>query len=373
MMTDYDVIIIGARIAGSVLASQLGDRGHRVLLLDRDTFPSDTLSTHFFRAPAMRVFDAMCVLDEIEANAPRLTVDYNVVDGTVFPEPVDEPEDYPYYLCVRRITLDDILVRRAQGTEGVEMREGAVATGLLWEDGCCVGVKWKDKENDRRLEARARAVIGADGVRSTLARKVDPEVEDERPVERTMYYGYYRNLPAKDGPAAEFHFLGNRLVYCIPTDDDLTLLAATVPIEEFDQFRSDPEGKLMAVLESMTALAPRLTEVAREGPVRGTGTIPCFRRVPYGPGWALVGDAGMTLDPWSGQGIDQAATHATMLAEQLDAFLTEESDWGSAMKAYHQARNEFSQKVYRRTANFAPDLRPMTQKALERRGLGGDR
>ena len=368
-MSDYDVIIVGARIAGSVLASHLGDRGHRVLLLDRDTFPSDTLSTHFFRAPAIRVFDALGVLGEVEAEAPRLTVDYNVIDGTVFPEAVDEPEDYPYYLCVRRITLDHILVRRAQRTECVEMCEGAVVTGLLWEDGCCIGVKWREKRNGRQLEARARAVIGADGVRSTLARKVEPEVEDERPVERAMYYAYYRNIPAKNGPAPEFHFLGNQLVYCIPTDDNLTLLAASVPIEEFDQFRSDPEGKLIAVLESMTALAPRLTEMEREGPVRGTGTIPCFRRVPYGPGWALVGDAGMTLDPWSGQGIDQASTQATMLADQLDAFLTMESDWGSTMKAYHQARNEFSQKVYRRTANFAADLRPMTQKALERRGL----
>jgi 2-polyprenyl-6-methoxyphenol hydroxylase-like FAD-dependent oxidoreductase len=366
-VTDYDIIIIGARIAGSVLASHLGDRGHRALLLDRNTFPSDTLSTHFFRAPALRAFDAIGVLDEVEASAPRLTVDYNVVDDIVFPEPVDEPDDYPYYLCVRRIALDHILVRRAQGTEGIEMREGAVATGLLWDDGRCVGVTWKEK--DDRFEARARAVIGADGVHSTVARKVEPKVEDERPVERTMYYAYYRGIPPKEGPAAEFHFLGDQLAYCIPTNDDLTLLAASLPIEEFGRFRSDPEGTLMSVLESMTALAPRLTEAEREGPVRGTGSIPCFRRVPYGHGWALVGDAGMTLDPWSGQGIDQASTHATILADQLDAFLTEESDWESAMEAYHQARNEFSQKAYRRTADFAPDLRPMTQKALERRGL----
>jgi len=366
-MADYDVIIIGARIAGSVLASHLGDRGHHVLLLDRNTFPRDTLSTHFFRAPAIRVFDALGVLGEVEANAPRLTVDYNVVGDIVFPEPVDEPEDFPYYLCVRRITLDHILVRRSKRTEGVEMREGAVATDLLWEDGFCKGVKWREK--GRRDEATARAVIGADGVRSTIARQVEPEVEDERPVERAMYYAYYRNIPAKEGPAAEFHYRGNHLVYCVPTSDDLTLLAASVPVEEFDQFRSDPEGELVAVLESMTALAPRLVGMEREGPVRGSGTIPCFRRVPYGPGWALVGDAGMTLDPWSGQGIDQASTHATMLAERLDAYLSGESGWGSAMEAYHQERNEFSQKIYRQTANFAPDLRPMTRKALERRGL----
>jgi len=63
---DYDVIIIGGRIAGSVLASLLGDRGHRVLVLDRATFPSDTLSTHFFRAPALRAFNEIGVYDEIQ-------------------------------------------------------------------------------------------------------------------------------------------------------------------------------------------------------------------------------------------------------------------------------------------------------------------
>lgn len=366
-MTDYDIIIIGARIAGSVLASRLGDLGQRVLLLDRSTFPSDTLSTHFFRAPAMRAFDTLGVLGEVEASAPRLTVDYNVIDDIVFPEPLEEPEDYPYYLCVQRIILDDILVRRARRTAGVEMREGAAATGLLWEDGQCIGVQWK--EQDQRREARARAVVGADGVYSTVARKVEPPVEDERPVERTMYYGYYHGIPPKEGPAAEFHFRGNQLAYCIPTSNDLTLLAASLPIEAFDRFRSDPEGSLMAVLESMTELAPRLGGAQRQGPIRGTGNIPCFRRVPYGPGWALVGDAGMTMDPWSGQGIDQAATHAGLLAKQLAAFLDGESDWQSAMQTYHQARDDSSLKVYRRTADFAPNLQPMTRKALEKRDL----
>ncbi|MEE9513084.1 MAG: FAD-dependent monooxygenase, partial [Anaerolineales bacterium] len=132
---DYDVIVIGGRIAGSVLASLLGDRGHRVLVLDRATFPSDTLSTHFFRAPALRAFSEIGVYDEVQSAAPHLTVNYNVIDGNVFPEPVDRPEDFPFYMCVRRITLDDILVRRAKETSNVELLEGAVANALLSEKG----------------------------------------------------------------------------------------------------------------------------------------------------------------------------------------------------------------------------------------------
>ena len=119
----------------------------------------------------------------------------------------------------------------------------------------------------------------------------------------------------------------------------------------------------------MTEVAPRLPQSSREGPVQGTGSIPGYLRVPYGPGWALVGDAGMVMDPWSGQGIDQAATHAVLLAGQLGRFLSREIDWETAMNAYHQARNEFSDKTYQRTCTFGRDLRPMTRKALVRRGL----
>lgn len=364
---DYDAIIIGARVAGSILASLLGDGDHRVLLLDRASFPSDTLSTHFFRAPALRAFERIGVREQVEATAPRLTVNFNAVDGTVFPEAVDRPDDFPYYLCVRRITLDEILVSRARVTEGVELREQAVATDLLWEGGRCVGVAWK--EGKERCQARARVVVGADGVRSFLARKVRSQPEHEEPVRRAMYYAYYQGIPPEDGPAAEFHYRGNQLAYCFPTDANLTLLAGSVPIEQFDEFKRDPESQLKQLLDSMSALAPRLRHAVREGPLRGTGSIPGYLRVPYGPGWVLVGDSGIVMDPWSGQGIDQGATAAVILAEHLCSFLLAEADWGTAMAAFHKERNEFSGKAYRRTCSFASDFRPMTQKALERRGL----
>jgi flavin-dependent dehydrogenase len=147
------------------------------------------------------------------------------------------------------------------------------------------------------------------------------------------------------------------------------MLAVTVPIAEFDTFKGDPEGNLMAALSARPTLAPRLEGAERQSPVLGSASIPCYLRVPYGPGWALVGDAGMVMDPWSGQGIDQASSHAVILARQLTAFLQGDINWESAMTGYHRERNEFSQKAYRRTCTFAADLRPMTQKALERRGL----
>ncbi len=364
---DCDVIIVGARVAGAILATLLGEAGHRVLLLDRSTFPSDTLSTHFFRAPALAAFDHIGTYDEVQAAAPHLTVNYNVVDGIVFPEPVDRLADHPFYLCVRRSTLDDILVRRARRAKSAELREGARVSGLLRDGNRAVGLVWKD--SDGHSEATARVVVGADGVRSTVAREVEPVAEHEAPVTRAMYYAYYRGLEPNEGPAAEFHYRENHLAYCFPCDNGLTLLASSVPIAEFAEYKRDPETKFLRELSAMTALAPRLARAEREGPIRGTGSIPGYLRVPYGDGWALVGDAGMVMDPWSGQGIDQASTHAVSLARHLIDYLTGQSDWDTAMQGYHRDRNEFSLKTYRRTCTFGPDLRPMTRAALVRRGL----
>ena len=364
---DYDVIVVGARIAGSLLAALLGEAGHRVLLLDRSRFPSDTLSTHFFRAATFRALRQVGVYEEVQTRAPHLTVNYNVVDGIAFPEAVDRPEDYPFYMCVRRITLDDILVRCAMRMPSVELREAAKVTGLLKENDRIAGVMWVEPSG--RGEAKARVVVGADGIRSYVAREVGARAEHEEPVHRAMYYAYFRGVVHVEGQGAEFHYRGNSLVYCFPCDDGLTLLASSVPIAQFKEFKRDPEGMLLNELRSMDALAPRLARAVREGEVRGSGSIPGYLRIPWGEGWALAGDAGMVMDPWSGQGIDQASTHAVILARRLQEYLGEKVDWMTAMRAYHLERNEFSYKTYQRTCAYAADLRPMTREALLRRGL----
>lgn len=365
--SEYDVIIIGARVAGSTLATILGEKGYSVLLLDRATFPSDTLSTHFFRAPAFRAFERIGILEEVKSVAPQLTVNYNVIDGIVFPEPVDRPEDYPFYMCVRRIILDDILVRRVKKIPNVELKEETRVKDLCWDNDCVIGIRWTD--SNKEGESKAKVIVGADGLYSFMAKKINVQVEHSTPVNRAMYYAYYREISANEGPAAEFHYNGNTLVYCFPCDSKLTLLAASVPIIQFAEFKKDTETVFQKVLESMEALSPRLSYAVREGPIQGSGNIPGYLRVPYGKGWALVGDAGMVMDPWSGQGIDQATTHAVLLGDFLDNFLSGVKDWETAMRAYHRERNDFSVKTYQRTCNFSVDLRTMTKAALKRRGF----
>ncbi|MFC2055482.1 NAD(P)/FAD-dependent oxidoreductase [Chloroflexota bacterium] len=365
--SDYDVIIVGSRIAGSLTGILLGEKGYQVLVLDRAHFPSDTLSTHFFRAAALRAFSVVGVYDEVQAAAPHATVNFNVIDGIAFAEPVDRPEDYPFYMCVRRITLDDILVRRLKEVHNVKMIEGARVNALMEEGGKIVSVGWKEKSGPKI--ASARVVIGADGVRSFVAKEVKAFSEYAEPVNRAMYYAYFSGVKHKEGPAAEFHYRGNNIAYVMACDGDLSMLAVSVPIEKFPGFKRDPEGKLMQELGAMTEIAARLPNVHRQSSVLGSGSIPCYMRIPYGYGWVLVGDAGMAMDPWSGQGIDQASTHAVSLAKYLGDFLSGERDWKASMEAYYKDRNEVSMKAYRRTRKFGRDLRPMTREALAKRGL----
>ena len=365
---DYDAIIVGARIAGASLAALLGMRGWRILLLDKATFPSDTLSTHFFRAPALRVFAQIGVLDKVAAAAPPMKVLWNYIDGNVISDPVQtDDERFNYFLCVRRITLDAILIERVTREISIELRQSAHVNDLIKREGRVAGVRWTEAGKQR--EATSRVVIGADGFYSKVVNAVQPEIETQYPVQRCMYYTYSRGIEPLDGPAAEHHFVGDSLTYVFPTDNDLTLVALSLPISEFSEIKKEPQKKLLAHLHSLPKLLPRLNRAEVVTEVKGAGNIPGYQRFPYGPGWVLVGDAQQVMDPWSGMGIDHATTHAGFLADALNRWLKEESDWQTAMTTYHQQARAWSEKSYRRTCTYAADLRPMTKAALQKKGL----
>ena len=366
---DYDIIIVGARVAGAVLATRLGQFGYRVLLLEKAGFPSDTLSTSFFRAPAFRVFEKIGVLEQVKSAAPPLRILWNYIDGHVLSDPVEAPEEHlRYFLCERRITLDWILHQRVKRESNVEIRLGANVRELIWQDGRVTGVRWS--EADGNDEARARAVIGADGFYSTLAKMLEPAHENFFPVQRCTYYTYYQGLASLDEPTAEHHFVGDTLTYIFPTDGDLTMVALSLPISEFHSFKKQPLKGLQSHLQSLPLLAPRLRTAEIAAEIYGAGNIPCYQRVPYGPGWALVGDAHQIMDPWSGMGIDHATTHADFLADSLHRWLKGNTTWAMAMQEYRSRARVWSEKTYRRTSTFAADLRPMTRAALQKRGLG---
>lgn len=368
MSSKYDVIVIGARVAGSITATLLGEYGYKVLLLDRARFPSDTLSTHFYHLPALKSFQRIGVLDEVANSAPKLVEMFNDIEGTTWTDKIQGEDGLDYFQCVRRVTLDSILVERVQKESSVEFHQGARFTDLIYDNDRVVGAKWSDDAG--KHEVTSRVVIGADGFYSQVANLVEPEVEQFEPVHRAMYFAYFQNITSHETPTAEFYFRGDHLAYVFPTDGGLTLIAVSVPISEFDAYRKDAEGEMMTMLNSLPSLAPRLQSAEAASPFKGAANIPCYLKVPYGNGWALVGDSALVFDPWSGQGIDHASQHAIMLADTLHEIFENKKTWDEAMSEYHSMRNASSRKNFNRTRTFARDIRPMSAGALKTRGLG---
>src|SRR4051812_10576510 len=169
---NYDVIVIGARAAGSPVAMLLARRGYDVLLVDRAHFPSDTLSTHVIHAPGVAALQRWGLLDRVTATGcPPLTgyrFDFGAFNISGTTKPVDGV-DVAY--APRRTVLDTILVDAAREA-GVEVREGYNVDEVVVEDGTVVGIRSGDRED------RARIVIGADGRNSRVAGTVGAEEYD---------------------------------------------------------------------------------------------------------------------------------------------------------------------------------------------------
>ena len=215
-----DVLVVGARVAGSVTAALLGGSGYRVLLVDRARFPSPTLSTHFFRGGRLcSVLETLGVLDDVLAlGSPKLICDYNYEGDDPTPDvtPPQDPGDVGFALSVRRETLDHLLIRRASAEPGVEFREGTAVTSLLREGERVVGAVLGGGD-----VVRAQIVVGADGRSSSVAAQVSAAEQIREPATRAMYYRYFLGFtnPAGAEPeGAEFSLVDDELVYAFPSD-----------------------------------------------------------------------------------------------------------------------------------------------------------
>ena len=361
MRDRYDVIVVGARVAGSTLASLLGESGVSVLLLDRARFPSTTASTHFFRgAGLVAVLERLGVLGAVLAlGCPRLTHELNYDAGgpSATEGPPQDPGDVGYCLSVRRETLDFILVERARAAGSVDVVEGTNASDLLWDRDRAVGV---EIAGGRR--AYAALVVGADGRHSLVAKRVNPTLEYEAPPQRALFYRYVSHFPGPSGDApeaAEFSLLGDEIAYVFPSDAGLTCVAISVNLETFQWLRRDLQPRHTELLARHLGLATRVGLAGADGRVVGCGPERSYVRVPYGPGWALVGDAGLHQDPWSGLGMDMAGVHATLLADAIIEWLHGSTDEQTAMATYHERRNAHALEAYHETVRGAADLRTL--------------
>jgi flavin-dependent dehydrogenase len=345
----YDAIVIGARCAGSPTAMLLARKGYRVLLLDRGHFPSDTLSTHYIHQPGVAKLSRWGLLDQVVAsNCPaivRATFDFGAFALTGSPPPAD---GIAAAFCPRRTVLDQLLVTAAVAA-GAELRENFSVQELLWNGGAVSGIRGRTAAG-RSVTERARIVVGAEGLHSLVARAVQAPAYHVQPPLTCTYYSYWSGL-AFEG--VELYPRKGRVVITLPTNDGLVCVAVQWLHQEFHALRADVEGNFLRTLEVAPGLAERVRAGQREERFRGTADLPNLFRKPYGPGWALVGDAGYHKDPHLGQGITDAFRDAELLADAIDAGLSGRQPVNAALAAYEQARNQAVLPMYDLTCELA--------------------
>ncbi|WP_332665800.1 NAD(P)/FAD-dependent oxidoreductase [Aeromicrobium sp.] len=348
MATDYDAIIVGARCAGSPTAMQLARKGHRVLLVDRAEFPSDTLSTHMIHAPGVAALDRWGLLDRVTATGcppvERYSFDFGPFTIAGSPRPY---QGHSTGYAPRRTVLDKILVDGAREA-GAEVREHFNVDEVVTEDGVVVGIRGHSKDGGEVVE-RARVVVGADGRNSHVAKALDPEEYNEKPRLQWSFYTYFSGLPVE---GFEVHVRPGRAWAAIPTNDGLTLVVVGWPYAEAGTYKADVESNYRQTFELAPEFAQRVKVAKRVEPFNG-GAVPSFFRKPYGPGWALVGDAGYNKDPITAMGITDAFRDVELCTTALDESLTGARSYDDAMADYQRKRDAEVGPIFEFTTDLA--------------------
>jgi 2-polyprenyl-6-methoxyphenol hydroxylase-like FAD-dependent oxidoreductase len=346
----HDAIIVGARCAGSPTAMLLARQGFKVLLVDRATFPSDTISTHILWPHGAEILARWGLLGRLAATGVPpicrpMTFDVGpfALRGTI-----PDANNGMGGFCPRRTVLDSLLVDAAADA-GVEVRERFTVDELLVADDVVVGVRGHGRDG-RPVAEQARVVIGADGVNSFVARAVRAAEYDARPVAACAYYSYFSGVRQDD---IELYVRDHHAFGGAPTNEGLHLVMVNWPARDFPAVRTDVEGHVWRALESAPDFAARVRAGRREEKWYGTAGVPGYLRKPYGKGWALVGDASYNRDPITAQGISDAFIEAEMIATTLGAAWSGVGTLEDGLVAHEVARNERVRPMYEFTSQLA--------------------
>ncbi|MFE9097441.1 FAD-dependent oxidoreductase [Streptomyces sp. NPDC007264] len=313
----FDAIVVGARCAGATTAMLLARAGHRVLLLDKAPPGTDTLSTHLVHQPGVAALARWGLLDAVRASGcpPLEHALYEVADIRLEGCARGVEGQHAAYAPRRRV-LDPILVEAAAAA-GAEVRHRCRVTGLLRdESGRVVGVE--GVHDGGSFTERAHLVIGADGMRSAVARLAQVPFTMENPRMTCAYYTYWADVPA----TLELYERPGSWVAAVATNDAATLVLAYFPQSRFEEVRTDAHR---AYREQIRTTAPALYErLDGKEPVdrlHGTGDQQNFFRQATGPGWVLVGDAGHHKDSITARGISDTFLQVEALVRRLEGRL----------------------------------------------------
>jgi flavin-dependent dehydrogenase len=357
----YDAIVVGARCAGASTAMLLARKGYKVLLVDQASFPSDIPHGHFIHRHGPPRLHRWGLLESIVSTGcpPVTSLTLDVGD---FPLTGTNLAVNGVALGYgpRRSALDKVLVDAAVAA-GAEVRQRFVVEGFVDDTNGMAGVRGRQRGSRSVITERAKVTIGADGRHSRLARHVQAPAYETAPTLTCWYFSYWSGVPCD---ALEIYVRGRRVIFAFPTNDNLFAVFVAWPREEMKQVRADIEGQFMSAVAEADGLAECLHGGRREERWRGAGDLPNFLRKPYGPGWALVGDAGAHKDPYMALGICDALRDAELLADALDRGFSGRATLAAALADYERRRNEATLPDYQRnlaSARFEPLPKELAQ------------
>jgi 2-polyprenyl-6-methoxyphenol hydroxylase-like FAD-dependent oxidoreductase len=357
----YDVIIVGARCAGSPLATMLARSGLSICLLDRASFPSDTPSTHGIQPPGVKILDQLGVMDRLlETTTPvedgLIAMDEARVEVRGIARILGAP-----MLNLRRVTLDAILLEAA-AEAGADVRTATSVTGLLrTASGRVGGVE------TTAGPLRAPLVVGADGARSTVARLTGAAEYHRTAARRAFLWSYFEGVDPAER-RVWIGSIGSHGVLASPTDADLFLAAVVVPIERRDELRGARERGYEEGLAAWPELGEQLSGARRVGPVRMMSRWHGYFRESAGAGWVLLGDAGHFKDPTPGQGISDALRQAAALAPAIERSLGGNEPDDGPLHEWWAWRDRDAWEMYWFAQDMAnADRAPLLQPAMQAR------
>lgn len=349
MRHDYDVVVVGGRVAGASTGMLLARQGHRVLVVERAEMPSDTVSTHAILRSGVLQLTRWGVLDRIvDAGTPPVTHLTLGFGPERIPFRMKDDFGIDRLYSPRRFVLDQALVDAAVA-DGVEFVDRTRMTDLVrGPDGSVRGIVVG--RGDRSITITARLVIGADGFRSRVARLVDAPDDHHHVPTNTVNYAYFTDI---DEPGFFFQFTPGINAGFIRTNDAVLAFAGR-PQTRRDDWNADPDGEFRRLLgEAGPDLLERISDATRVSRFHGTTGMPGFIRRPWGPGWALVGDAGYTKDPISAHGISDALRDAELCARAADRALRRPDEAADAFAEYERVRDTLSWPMFEQSRALA--------------------
>lgn len=350
----YDAIVIGARCSGAATAMLLARKGHRVLLVDRAMFPSDIPHGHLIHRGGPRRLASWGLLDRVVATGcPAITAMSSDLGDFSLGATNLAVDGVPVACGPRRTALDRVLVEAAVEA-GAELRAGFSVEGLTMDGDRVTGIRGGDRRAGTSVTERAALTIGADGRNSHVARAVRAPEYEQEPSLTCWYFSYWADVP---GDTLELYDRHGRAIFAFPTNDDLFAVFVAWPASDLSLVRADIERQFLAALDGVPSLGERVRAGRRADRFYGATDLRNFLRKPYGPGWALVGDAGCHKDPYLALGITDAFRDAELLANAVHEGLSGRRDLDDALAEYERRRNEATMPDYHvniERARFTP-------------------